>query len=147
MEFHLIEETISRGAEETREHGKRFGMGLESPRVVQLCGDLGAGKTEWVKGLVEGLGCKEGVSSPTFALLQEYEGGRLVVYHWDLYRLDGNVDWSVLDLGEQLPGEGVTVVEWAERYGEAWPEGTYRLEIEILEGDERRLRMSCSGGT
>lgn len=108
-------------AEELRASGSRIGEGLSAGEVVALTGDLGAGKTEFTKGLAQGLNYQEEVTSPTFALLQEYHGGRLPVFHLDFYRLESAAE--VLDLGwdELLERGGVVVVEWPERFPELLP--------------------------
>jgi tRNA threonylcarbamoyladenosine biosynthesis protein TsaE len=84
--------------------------------VIGLCGDLGAGKTQLVKGLARGLGIAARVHSPTFALVNIYNGGRLTLYHLDLYRLDTREQILAAGLEEYLKPEGVTVIEWAERW-------------------------------
>jgi tRNA threonylcarbamoyladenosine biosynthesis protein TsaE len=99
---------------------------------VLLRGDLGAGKTEWVRGFVAALG-GGGVHSPTFTLVNLYETPKGQVRHWDLYRLGKGTDWSVLDLAEDAArAKGWTLVEWPERYPGPWPDSVWRL---YLEGD------------
>lgn len=115
-------QTHAQSTEETRAHARRFAGSCAAGMVLRVHGDLGAGKTTWIQGLVEGLHSADGATSPTFSLLHEYRGGRIPVFHWDLYRLGPDTDWSVLDLPEQLPGPGITVVEWPERYPGPWPE-------------------------
>jgi tRNA threonylcarbamoyladenosine biosynthesis protein TsaE len=126
---------ISTSAAETRAHAARFAADARAGMVVRLRGDLGAGKTTWLQGLVTALGSDEAVTSPTFALLHEYRAGRLAVLHWDLYRLGADTDWTLLDLPEHLPaGAALTVIEWPERYPGPWP------------GDCREVRITVSGG-
>jgi tRNA threonylcarbamoyladenosine biosynthesis protein TsaE len=125
-------------ADDTRAQAARFAIGVEAGTVLRLHGDLGAGKTTWMQGFVAGLGSAETVTSPTFSLLHEYRDGRLPVFHWDLYRLNAGTDWDLLDLPAHLPGQGVTVIEWPERYPGPWPAENCR-DINIsIDADERR---------
>jgi len=102
--------------EETIEFGRAMARGLEGGELVLLEGELGLGKTAFVRGVAAGLGVlPEDVSSPSFTLIQEYPGGRLNVYHVDLYRLDSPEEIATLGLDEILDGEGVTLVEWGEK--------------------------------
>lgn len=98
-------------AEQTRQFGCLLGQYAQVGDVVLLYGDLGAGKTMLTKGIACGLGIKRVVKSPTFTLIREYHGGRLPLYHMDLYRLEHS---SALDLGieDYLAGEGISVIEW-----------------------------------
>jgi tRNA threonylcarbamoyladenosine biosynthesis protein TsaE len=109
----VIEEVVSRSVEETESVGRRFGERLQAGQMIHLLGDLGAGKTAFVRGLAQGLGIDpDEVSSPTFTLVQEYKG-RVTLFHVDLYRLAGA---EVDDLGlDALAAEGIVVIEWANR--------------------------------
>lgn len=120
-------ETFS--SEETYELGRRLGAVLKAGAVICLNGDLGVGKTVFTTGLAKGLGCTDDVSSPTFTLIQEYHGGRLALYHFDVYRIDG--PWDMDDLGyeEYFYGDGVCLVEWGERISGLFPEGTIYITI------------------
>jgi tRNA threonylcarbamoyladenosine biosynthesis protein TsaE len=111
---------------------------LRAGDVVLLYGDLGAGKTAFVRGLVEGLGGDPGeVTSPTFTLIQEYRG-RLTLHHVDLYRLSAR---EADDLGlDELPGEGVVAIEWADRLASP-PAGAIGVRIEDLGGTRRRISI------
>jgi tRNA threonylcarbamoyladenosine biosynthesis protein TsaE len=108
--------------------------------VVLLFGDLGAGKTAFVKGLAEGLGARgDDVNSPTFTIMQEYRGGRLPLYHVDLYRL--NDPREVEDLGlDEIAENGVLAIEWADKLIRQ-PEGAVAVRIEQGEGDTRTIRI------
>ena len=106
---------ISHSPAETQSLGERFGRGAQRGLVFGLSGDLGAGKTELVKGLARGLGIIERVHSPTFALVNEYSGGRLRLFHLDLYRLETPRQMLSAGLEEFLAPDGVTVIEWAEK--------------------------------
>jgi len=107
---------ISHSPAETAALGEQWGRAAESGLVIGLCGDLGAGKTQLVKGLARGLGIAARVHSPTFALVNIYNGGRLTLFHLDLYRLDTPEQIHAAGLEEYLKPEGVTVIEWAERW-------------------------------
>ena len=107
---------ISHSPAETTALGEQWGRAAESGLVIGLCGDLGAGKTQLVKGLALGLGIAARVHSPTFALVNIYNGGRLPLFHVDLYRLDTREQILVAGLEDYLNLEGVTVIEWAERW-------------------------------
>ena len=107
---------ISHSPSETESLGERWGR--EAPRglVIGLSGDLGAGKTQFVKGIARGLGIVARVHSPTFTLVNEYDGGRLPLFHLDLYRLETPAQILSAGLEEFLQPDGVTVIEWAERW-------------------------------
>lgn len=107
---------ISHSPAETLAFGEQWGRAAQSGWVIALSGDLGAGKTQFVKGLARGLGIGERVHSPTFALLNIYQGGRLPLFHIDLYRLDTAEQVAAAGLEEYLAPAGVTVIEWAERW-------------------------------
>lgn len=131
--------------------------------VIGLCGDLGAGKTQLVKGLARGLGIEASVHSPTFALVNVYSGGRLTLFHLDLYRLETVEQIIGAGLEEYLHPEGVTVIEWADRWfgadpsNIAWPKPvtphslkpaaqTFRwVRMEILEQSDRRISYEDFG--
>jgi len=107
----------TRSESETGDVGRRLAATLSAGDVVLLCGDLGAGKTAFVKGLAEGLGVqRDEVNSPTFTIMQEYRGGRLPLFHVDLYRLSDPREIDDLGLDE-LAEDGVLAIEWAEKLG------------------------------
>lgn len=129
----------------TFEFAKKIGENLKSGDVLCLDGDLGVGKTVFTKGVAVGLGIKDDVSSPTFTLIQEYYGGRLPLYHFDVYRIDG--PWDMDDLGyeEYFYGEGVCLVEWGSMIKELFPENTIyvRIEKDLEKGfDYRKITVS-----
>jgi tRNA threonylcarbamoyladenosine biosynthesis protein TsaE len=117
---------ISHSPAETEALGERFGRVAQSGWVLGLSGDLGAGKTQFVKGLARGLGIGARVHSPTFSLINVYEGGRLTLYHIDLYRLENTEQILAAGLQEYLNPAGVTVIEWAERW---FPSSESRQEL------------------
>lgn len=111
--------------------------------VVLLEGPLGAGKTCFVRGLARGLGHRgERVLSPTFQLVREHRGGRLPLYHVDLYRLKGPDEVLPLGLEEVFDGDGVSAVEWPERLGVHAPRGAWRVLITVLDSGVRRVTWS-----
>jgi tRNA threonylcarbamoyladenosine biosynthesis protein TsaE len=117
---------------ETLKIGELLGRSLKPGDVVALKGQLGAGKTVLVKGMAKGLDVKEEPNSPTFVLMSAYHG-RMPLYHFDLYRLSGAGELEGIGYEEYLFGEGVSVVEWAERAEEIFPQNTIKIEIEIPE--------------
>lgn len=135
----------STSSQMTFEFAKKIGENLKSGDVLCLDGDLGVGKTVFTKGVAAGLGIKDDVSSPTFTLIQEYYGGRLPLYHFDVYRIDG--PWDMDDLGyeEYFYGEGVCLVEWGSMIKELFPENTIyvRIEKDLEKGlDYRKITVS-----
>lgn len=109
--------SISHSPEETESLASQWSARAQPGLVIGLCGELGAGKTQWARGFARGLGFKGRVHSPTFALLNAYEGGRLPVYHLDLYRLESPAAVATAGLEEYLPSrDGITLVEWMERW-------------------------------
>ena len=121
---------------ETRALGARLAAAARPGDLLCLVGDLGAGKTQLAKGFAQGLGITDTVSSPTFVLMTEYEG-RLPLFHVDLYRIDDAADALAGGLLDERQLEGVALVEWAERLGEALPVGRLDVVIEGT-GDEPR---------
>ena len=130
---------VTASEQETVALGEQLAAALGPGSVVLLHGDLGAGKTAFVRGLASGLGADAGaVSSPTFVLIQQY-AGRLPLTHVDLYRLDSSA--AIDDLGlEELAGSGVMAVEWAERLPRPF-EGSVSVQIEDTGGDTRRISV------
>jgi tRNA threonylcarbamoyladenosine biosynthesis protein TsaE len=108
--------SISHSPADTAALGEQWGRAAANGLVIGLSGDLGAGKTQFVKGLARGLGIAARVHSPTFALVNIYTGGRLTLFHLDLYRLDTPGQFAAAGLEDYLHPEGVTVIEWAERW-------------------------------
>ena len=134
---------ISHSPAETEALGEKFGRVAERGLVLALNGDLGAGKTQFVKGLARGLGVTARVHSPTFTLVNEYGGGRLKLFHLDLYRLETPAQILSAGIGEFLSPDGVAVIEWAERMEDGrWrmEDGkTKKVKIEISSESERKI--------
>jgi tRNA threonylcarbamoyladenosine biosynthesis protein TsaE len=136
-----VHERVTTSEADTAAVARDLAARLGPGDTVLLSGDLGAGKTAFVRGLAEGLGIDPGeVSSPTFTLVHEYRGGRLTLYHADLYRLERA---ATDDLGlEQLgASDGVLAIEWPDRLTHAIP-GSLRVTIDILDDDTRRISWS-----
>ena len=104
--------------EETEKLAERFAKNAEPGTVIAMNGDLGAGKTTFTKALAKGLGIEETVTSPTFNIVKEYRGGRLPLYHFDVYRIEDPEEMYELGYEEYFYGEGVCAVEWAEKIEE-----------------------------
>ncbi len=129
----------SRSIEETLAAAGSLATTLRPGDVVALIGDLGAGKTHFVKGLALGLGSNADVTSPTFTLVHEYGGGRLPLFHFDLYRLDDAEEVRRIGFDEYLEAEGVCVIEWADKFPELLPPETRWVRIGLRPNDEREI--------
>lgn len=135
-----VTETVTASETDTLAAGAGLARLLLPGSVVLLHGELGAGKTAFVRGLAEGLGARpEEVSSPTFTLVQEYHGGRVTLYHVDLYRLEPP-EVDDLGLDELVDGGGVVAIEWAERW-RSRPSAATTVSIEHEGEDFRRIRI------
>jgi tRNA threonylcarbamoyladenosine biosynthesis protein TsaE len=131
----------SASPDETLALGRRLGGDLDAGDVVALYGELGAGKTHFVKGICGGLGvAPEEVTSPTFTIVHEY-GGDLPIYHVDAYRIKRVAEFYELGYDSFFFGEGVTLIEWPERVEPLIPEHALRLELKHLGGDNRRIEV------
>lgn len=135
---------ISRSPEETFRIGKALAEDLEAGDVVALTGELGTGKTCLTQGIASGLGVSDryAVTSPTFTLINEYPGQRLNLYHLDVYRLAGSAELAEMGWDEYLYGDGVVVVEWAEKVLEALPHKSLFVVMTYLDENERRIEIS-----
>lgn len=135
----------STSAEMTFEFGKKIGSLVKPGDIICLDGNLGVGKTVFTQGVAAGLGIDEPVCSPTFTLIQEYHEGRIPLYHFDVYRIDG--PWDMDDLGyeEYFFGDGVCLVEWGNLIKELMPDNTVYVTIEknLEKGfDYRKITVS-----
>lgn len=117
-------------AEETFALGKRIGEHIGPGTVISLTGDLGVGKTVFTQGVAAGLGILEPVNSPTFTIMQIYEGGRLPFYHFDVYRIGDIEEMEEIGYEDCFYGEGVCLIEWADRIRELLPADVCRITIE-----------------
>ena len=131
-------------AEQTERFGEALSKYLEAGAVITLDGDLGAGKTCLTRGIARGIGSITPVASPTFTIVNEYEGGRLMLYHFDTYRLSGEDDFYASGLDEYFQKNGCCVIEWGEVIDGALPEGTMKMKISGS-GDERFFDVTDTG--
>lgn len=116
--------------EETFQLGRRLGEQAQPGQIYTLSGDLGVGKTVFTKGVAAGLGIREPVSSPTFTIVQEYYDGRLPLYHFDVYRIEDPEEMEEIGYDDYFFGDGVCLIEWADRIRELLPEHLIRVTIE-----------------
>jgi tRNA threonylcarbamoyladenosine biosynthesis protein TsaE len=137
---------VSRSARQTRAWGKRLGKLLEGGEIIGLIGELGAGKTCFVRGMAEGLavGREAWIRSPTFTLINEYLG-RLPVYHIDLYRVASRGELEGLNLREYLYADGVSVIEWFDHLPAGEVDEYLELRIAHVEATERELKFTAHG--
>ena len=133
---------ISKSVEETMEMGAKFAKGLKKGDCVALIGDLGAGKTVFTKGVAKGLGVKNAryVNSPTFVIIKEYEG-RCPLYHFDLYRLDSHSGFDDMNYEEYFYGDGVTVIEWADKIRELLPDRYWEVCLKATGEKHREISI------
>ena len=136
-------EFITNSPEETEALGAALGKRLPAGTVIAYRGDLGAGKTAFTRGLARGLGCTEQVTSPTYTIVNEYLGGRLPLFHFDMYRLTSSDDLWDIGWEDYLDRNGICAVEWSENVPEAM-HGALTVRIEKL-GDSVR-RITIDGG-
>ena len=132
--------TILSSIEASQALGESWARELIGGEIFALHGVLGAGKTQLVKGLARGLGFEGEVTSPTFTLIHEYLGGRLPLYHIDLYRIRSEKEAVDLGIEEYLPGDGVTVIEWPDRIPSLLPPQTRHWELQVVSLTERVIR-------
>jgi tRNA threonylcarbamoyladenosine biosynthesis protein TsaE len=128
---------ISKSAEETIAAGRSYGRDARKGDVFALTGDLGAGKTQFVKGFVAGLESEADVTSPTFVLVHEYGGGRLPVYHFDFYRLEDRQAILRLGFDDYIFGDGVSLIEWADRHSDLIPSHAKWVSFELKDENSR----------
>ena len=132
---------ISHSPQQTFDLGRQLAASLRRGDVLALAGDLGAGKTQFTKGLAEGLGVESDVTSPTFTLVHEYHGGRLSLFHIDLYRLEDEEEVLGIGIDDYLESDGVTLIEWADKFEALMPPDVRWVRFNILEGDEREITL------
>jgi tRNA threonylcarbamoyladenosine biosynthesis protein TsaE len=135
---------ISNSPEETIQFASRLGARLPAGSVVVLHGNLGSGKTVFVKGVAKGVGGKEMVTSPTFVFVNVYQG-RIPVYHLDLYRIESPDQADSVGYEEYFDSDGVTLIEWGERVKSFLPKKAVWIEFEVLGEKKRRIRVHGAG--
>ena len=136
-------EFITNSPEETEELGQRLAKCLTPGTVLAYRGDLGAGKTAFTRGLARGLGCREQVTSPTYTIVNEYLGGRLPLFHFDMYRLHSSDDLFDIGWDDYLERGGICAVEWSENVADAM-ENPVTITIEKLGETSRRITIEGS---
>ncbi len=138
-------EFITHSPEETEKIGEALAKSLQPGTILAYRGDLGAGKTAFTRGLARGLGCKETVTSPTYTIVNEYLGGRLPLFHFDMYRLASSDDLWDIGWEDYLDREGVCAVEWSENVQDAM-EGAITVTIEKLGENTRQIIIEGGQG-
>ena len=136
---------ITHSPEETEKIGEALAKSLQPGTILAYRGDLGAGKTAFTRGLARGLGCKETVTSPTYTIVNEYLGGRLPLFHFDMYRLASSDDLWDIGWEDYLDREGVCAVEWSENVADAM-ENAVTVTIEKLGETTRRITIEGGQG-
>ncbi len=131
---------ISNSPEETIQFASQWGAKLPLGSVIVLQGNLGSGKTVFVKGVAKGLGVEEVVTSPTFVLVNEYQG-RIPIYHLDLYRIESSDQADSVGYEEYFDSNGMTLIEWGERVKPFLPKKAIWLKFEVLGEKKRRIRI------
>ncbi len=138
-------EFITHSPEETEKIGEALAKSLQPGTILAYRGDLGAGKTAFTRGLARGLGCKETVTSPTYTIVNEYLGGRLPLFHFDMYRLASSDDLWDIGWEDYLEREGVCAVEWSENVQDAM-EDAITVTIEKLGENTRQITIEGGQG-
>lgn len=136
---------ISYSESETEQVGRSLGQSLAPPAVVALYGDMGAGKTAFVRGLCEALGVAGPVTSPTYSIVNEYEGAAARVFHFDLYRLSGPDELFGIGWEDYLSRGGICIIEWSER-AEALLNGAVRVELRKFDNEPELREIIITGG-
>jgi len=135
----MNQKIIVQSASETMAIAQKLGSALTAGSILTLDGELAAGKTTFAKGLALGLGIKEVIDSPTFAIVKEYNTGNIPLYHMDVYRLDGDSDTRFIL--EYFDREGICIIEWASMIKADLPNKRIDITIKRLEGDKREITI------
>ena len=136
--YSMKKEIVTNSEEETLQWAEELGKRSKMGNVYALHGELGAGKTIIAKGIAKGLGIEDDITSPSFILLEIYPN-KLPLYHFDLYRIDNDDEFDGLCFEEYWRGDGISVIEWAEKAGSRLPESSITIKIEWLDSDKRRI--------
>ena len=132
---------ISNSPAETEAMGRQLAEDVDAGSVLALKGELGSGKTLFTKGLVAGLGSTAAVTSPTFTIVHEYQGGRLPVYHFDFFRMENREAAARLGLDDYFFGEGLSVIEWADRFPDLVPVQARWISFKIKSERRRAIAL------
>ena len=135
----MKKQIVTHSATETLEFGKNFAVALERSDVVALYGELGSGKTQFAKGVCQGLGILGHVTSPSFTIVNEYVEGKFPVYHFDFYRIRSLAELNEIGFDEYLYGGGVCLLEWADVVEEKLPPVRYNIRLAL--GDDHNQRI------
>jgi tRNA threonylcarbamoyladenosine biosynthesis protein TsaE len=133
-----MKRTLTHSEEETTALGTSFAKSLRPGDVIALFGDLGSGKTRFVQGVCRGLGVKEHVASPTFTIVNEYLVGTQSIYHFDFYRITSLAELREIGFEEYLSGNGICLIEWADRVRDALPQRRYDVHMTLGSDDQSR---------
>lgn len=136
-----MQSVITHSEKETEQFASEFAKKLSAGSVVAFEGDLGAGKTAFVRGMAKALGCDKNVSSPTFAIVNEYDGA-LPVFHFDMYRIETLGELYSIGFFEYLERGGVCAIEWSENIYSALPDNSIFVNIEKISENERRISVT-----
>ena len=132
--------------EDTQAVGRRLAASLRAGDVILLSGRMGAGKSEFARGVARGLGIACAVPSPSFTILNVYDEGRLPLYHFDWYRVSDPEEIAEMGFEEQLHGDGVSLIEWSERAPEYVPNRALIIRIDTAQDDTREIHFEPRGG-
>ncbi len=133
----------SASATSTAELGKRLGEAIKGKTVIAFLGGLGAGKTCFTSGIAKGLGFNDDVTSPTFALINEYIGGRLKIYHFDMYRISDEDELYSIGFFDYLDEDAVLIIEWSENIASALPSDTIFVSISGMGEEKRSIKITA----
>ena len=136
---------VSHNTQETEQFGEEVAKSLRGGDVLAFTGSLGMGKTAFTRGLARGLGCRGRVTSPTFTIVNEYDG-KTPLFHFDMYRLGSSVELFDIGWDDYLARGGVCAVEWSERVSDALPDDTIYVDIARGEEDENMRTITVTGG-
>ena len=138
----------TRNANETYEYEKSLGQECKPGDVFCLIGDLGTGKTVFAQGFAAGVGVTDTVNSPTFTIVQVYEGGRIPLYHFDVYRIGDSEEMFEIGFDEYISGDGVCLIEWADLIEDILPKSYMKITIEkddLSDADHRKISVERAG--
>ena len=137
---------VTHAAQETRDLGAKLAAHLRPGDVVLLRGDLGAGKSEFARGVARGLGVTGPVPSPSFTILNVYDEGRMPLYHFDWYRIHDPDEIGEMGFEEQIGGDGIALIEWSEQAPEYVPDRALEIHIHTVDENTREITMEPLGG-
>ena len=139
---------LSKSEKQTLDIACKFAKQIKNPCIILLKGDLGAGKTHFVKGFAKGMKCKMLVTSPTFTIMNIYEGGKMPIYHFDLYRLTDSQEATMLGFEEYFNHDsldGVSIVEWPQQAEELVNQWDYKIDIQKIDDNQRQIQITKRG--